>query len=166
MSENGIEQAERRVREMNMVARQFNEQGNKFMRQTRTPQFSGNSPSQNRQQTPSAPRTRFETMGNNSPAQPTQQTRQAQQMQTVQQSVTYNGGAGRQTNVPKTQVREPEPVRIPEAKEPPRESSPADTLLSGLNIDGEKLLILLIICLLIKEKADTKLILALGYLLM
>ncbi len=143
VSENGIEQAEKRVREMNMMARQFNEQGNRFMRQTRNPP-------QNRQSSP-PPQPRFEAVGNKPP---------------VQQSVTYNGGAGRRTNISQTPVNEPEPVRVPEAKEPPREESSADTLFSGLNIDGEKLLILLLICLLIKEKADIKLILALGYLLM
>lgn len=39
-------------------------------------------------------------------------------------------------------------------------------LLSDLNLDGEKLMIILIMYLLIKEKADIKLILALGYLLL
>ena len=38
------------------------------------------------------------------------------------------------------------------------------SFLSDLNLDGEKLMIILIMYLLIKEKADIKLILALGYL--
>ena len=40
------------------------------------------------------------------------------------------------------------------------------SFLSDLNLDGEKLMIILIMYLLIKEKADIKLILALGYLLL
>lgn len=39
------------------------------------------------------------------------------------------------------------------------------SFLTDLNLDGEKLMIILIMYLLIKEKADIKLILALGYLL-
>ncbi len=57
-------------------------------------------------------------------------------------------------------------------KPPPQKSrthdpnSTAGELTDGLlNIDGEKLLIILIMILLIKEKADMKLIVALGYLL-
>jgi hypothetical protein len=40
------------------------------------------------------------------------------------------------------------------------------SFLSDLNLDGEKLMIILIMYLLIKERADIKLILALGYLLL
>lgn len=49
----------------------------------------------------------------------------------------------------------------------PKKTSPAQTApLQGFVMDNEKLLILLIIYLLIKEKADIKLIAALGYLLL
>ncbi len=49
----------------------------------------------------------------------------------------------------------------------PRKTSPLQpTTLQSFGMDNEKLLILLIIYLLIKEKADIKLIAALGYLLL
>lgn len=147
MSENGITQAERRVREMNMMARQFNEQGNRFMQQAqsaRQMQMPQNA-SPRGQQT-----ARFEPMGQNG---------------------TYNAAAVGAGNGTRVRTVNAAPVRDnapTEPKDVQREVSPADinSLFSGFNMDGEKLMIILIMYILIKEKADIKLILALGYLLL
>ncbi len=137
MSENGILQAEQRVREMNMMARQYTEQGNRFIQQGQNTRTA--SRPQNQQQT------RFEPVRRG------------------------GGGPAGQNAVP---AHKPEPVHIPEQppSDPPRvqkgQSADINALFSDFNMDGEKLMIMLIMYLLIKEKADIKLILALGYLLL
>lgn len=141
MSEQGLLQAEQRVREMNRVTRQYTEQGNRFMQQNM----------RNNQ-------TRFEQVrpDNNTYSKdrneaPRQQNRQV--TQTVQ------------TPQP---VRQEPPVQSITGQNRPMERPQTSSLpfLSDLNLDGEKLMIILIMYLLIKEKADIKLILALGYLLL
>lgn len=136
MSEQGLLQAEQRVREMNRVTSRYTEQGNRFMQQNM----------RNNQ-------TRFEqvrpdnnTYGKDKIGIPRQQNRQV--MQTIQ--------------TPQSVQQEP-PVQNRPAETPRTASLP---FLSDLNLDGEKLMIILIMYLLIKEKADIKLILALGYLLL
>lgn len=144
MSEQGLLQAEQRVREMNRVTRQYTEQGNRFMQQNM----------QNMRNN----QTRFEQVrpDNNTYVKdrntmPRQQSRQAAQT-----------------------VQTPQPLHIePPVQEISGQNRPAEkaqtaglSFLSDLNLDGEKLMIILIMYLLIKEKADIKLILALGYLLL
>lgn len=150
MSENGITQAEQRVREMNVMARQYTEQGNRFMRQ-------------NTQSAPSRPQqqTRFEPVNSES-------------RRGTYGSSSQSRGENR-GNVPRTQGSFPEQKRSPE---PPRRENTAvqknpvsagadiTSLFSGFGMDGEKLMIMLIMYILIKEKADLKLILALGYLIL
>ena len=136
MSEQGLLQAEQRVREMNRMTRQYAEQGNRFLQQ-QMQQMRNN-------------QTRFEqvrpdnnTYGksrNGIPPQQKQQNRQT--MQAIQQE-------------PPVQNRSEEKLQTANL-----------SFLSDLNLDGEKLMIILIMYLLIKEKADIKLILALGYLLL
>lgn len=141
MSEQGLLQAEQRVREMNRVTSRYTEQGNRFMQQNM----------RNNQ-------TRFEQVrpDNNTYSKdrneaPRQQNRQV--TQTVQ------------TTQPVRQ--EPPAQSITGQNRPPERPQTASLpFLSDLNLDGEKLMIILIMYLLIKEKADIKLILALGYLLL
>ena len=152
MSEQGLAQAEHRVREMNRVTRQYAEQGNRFMQQ----QMLRTQNAQNRQngqnvQNPQNNQTRFERV--------------------VPENNTYGG----RQNAPKQNCAPQRPSDIP-AQNPPLAPEPAakereprrDQMPfgSGLQFDNEKLMILLILYLLIKEKADIKLILALGYLLL
>lgn len=145
MSENGILQAEQRVREMNRVARQYSEQGNRYLQQQSLQQNRRNQQGQNMRSAPASQRqqnmhTRFEPM-----------------RQDGQNDGTYNI---REKNDP------PEP---PAAENPPeRKSSRTDvfSILSDFKMDNEKLMIMLIMYILIKEKADIKLILSLGYLLL
>jgi len=148
VSENGIEQAEKRVREMNMAARQFNEQGNRFMRQAlQAQQIQQSRQTRQTQQAQYAqpsppPQPRFETVGNKPPAPPLQSRqneRPAQNTDTERQQSTYNGS---------------------------KETMDTGQFIPGFDLNGEKLMILLIMYLLIKEKADIKLILAMGYLLL
>lgn len=149
MSEHGLAQAEQRVREMNRVTRQYAEQGNRFMQQ----QMLRTQNTQNVQnvQSPQNNQTRFERV------------------------VPENPSGGRQ-NAQKQNCAPQRPSPVPAAQNPPpapeasakeRGAQRDRTLFGpGFQFDNEKLMILLILYLLIKEKADIKLILALGYLLL
>ncbi|MBD5146243.1 MAG: hypothetical protein HDT21_10120 [Ruminococcus sp.] len=148
MSEHGLAQAEQRVREMNIVTRQYAEQGNRFMQQQmlRTQNTQNQQNGQNGQN-PHNNQTRFERV--------------------VPENNTYGG----RQNTPKQNGAPQRPSGIPApAPQPPAEEHEPrkDQMLfgSGFQFDNEKLMILLILYLLIKEKADIKLILALGYLLL
>lgn len=93
--------------------------------------------------------------------------RMAQQY--VRQGNNYMNGAERQQVQPRFEPvrkpdRRPEPPNKPVQPVPqPPKQEPSRPLF---NLDNEKLLIILIMYLLIKEKADIKLIAALGYLLL
>lgn len=146
MSEHGLAQAEQRVREMNRVTRQYAEQGNRFMQQqmlkTQNAQNAQNM--QNNQ-------TRFERV--------------------VPENNTYGGrqNAPKQNGAPQKPSGIPAPAHQSAPEPPAKEREPhRDPQLFGsaFQFDNEKLMILLILYLLIKEKADIKLILALGYLLL
>ncbi|MDE7302797.1 MAG: hypothetical protein K2N60_05710 [Oscillospiraceae bacterium] len=140
MSEHGLAQAEQRVREMNRVTRQYAEQGNRFMQQQMP-----------RTQNPQNNQTRFERV--------------------VPENNTYGGrqNAPKQNGAPQrpsgTPAPAPQPAPEPLAKELEPRRDP-QLFGSAFQFDNEKLMILLILYLLIKEKADIKLILALGYLLL
>ncbi|MDE6599779.1 MAG: hypothetical protein K2K34_06840 [Oscillospiraceae bacterium] len=149
MSEHGLAQAEQRVREMNRVTRQYAEQGNRFMQQ----QMPRTQNSQNAQnvQNPQNNQTRFERV--------------------VPENNTYGGrqNAPKQNGTPQRPSGIPAPAPQPAPEPPAKEREPRrDPQLFGsaFQFDNEKLMILLILYLLIKEKADIKLILALGYLLL
>lgn len=170
MSENGIMQAEQRVREMNMMARQFNEQGNRFMQQRQTAQ-----PVQSAQSArPMQPLRNAQAASRGTSPQRQQTTRfEPVEPNAGRQVGTYNpAGKGGNFSSPRFEntkpVRSPDPPAPPEPRNVPRESPPADlsSLFSGFSMDGEKLMIMLMMYLLIKEKADIKIILALGYLLL
>ncbi len=149
MSEQGLAQAEHRVREMNRVTRQYAEQGNRFLQQqmlrTQNAQNQQNVQGQQNNQT------RFERV--------------------VPENNTYGG----RQNTPKQNCAPQRPSGIPAQNPPLAPDPPAKEretrgdrtpFGSGFQFDNEKLMILLILYLLIKEKADIKLILALGYLLL
>ena len=108
MTDNGISQAENRVKEMEKAARRYIEQSNRYM---------------NRQPKQNVPVTRFETMTASSPP-------------------------------PAAERQPPKPQKA-------ASSSPA-----GEKIDTEKLLLIALIAFFLKEKADMKLIAALGYILL
>lgn len=141
MSEQGLLQAEQRVREMNRVTSRYTEQGNRFMQQNM----------RNNQ-------TRFEQVRpDNNTYGRDKNSIQRQQNRQVTQTV--------QTAQPERQ--EPPVQSITgQNRSPERPQTASLPFLSDLNLDGEKLMIILIMYLLIKEKADIKLILALGYLLL
>lgn len=155
MSENGIMQAEQRVREMNMMARQYTEQGNRFMRQN-----TQSTPSRVQQQTRFEPMEREGRRGTyGSSAQPRNENRGS--------SPRGHNSLPEQKHFPEQSRPEP-PQREYTAVQKNSVNAPTDiaTLLSGFGMDGEKLMIMLIMYILIKEKADLKLILALGYLIL
>lgn len=156
MSEHGLAQAEQRVREMNRVTRQYAEQGNRFMQQqmlrTQNTQNAQNVQNIQNVQSPQNNQTRFERV--------------------VPESNTYGGRQNapkqncapqRQPAVPAAQNPPPAPEALAKDREP-RKNPPI--FGASFQFDNEKLMILLILYLLIKEKADIKLILALGYLLL
>lgn len=158
MSEHGLAQAEQRVREMNRVTRQYAEQGNRFMQQqmlrTQNSQNAQNVQNVQNVQNPQNPQnnqTRFERVV------PENNTYGGRQNTPKQ-----NGTPQRPSGIP---APAPQPAPEPPAKErePRRDQTPFG---SAFQFDNEKLMILLILYLLIKEKADIKLILALGYLLL
>lgn len=65
------------------------------------------------------------------------------------------------------QERSKNAIEIPkEPPMPPSQSDPLGNLLSGLSISGDRLLIIVMLILLYKNKADIKLLLALAYLLL
>ena len=137
MSENGIREAEQRVREMNRMTRQYAEQGNRYLQNVRT------------QQQPQQPRNvqraaRFEPAAPSGPQNGQGDLTQNKSPQAVPQNTQSN-------NVPNLYKKE---------------IHKSGTAFPDLNIDNEKLMILLLMYLLMREKADVKLILALGYLLL
>lgn len=187
MSENGIKEAEQRVREMNRMTQQYSEQGNRYLQSMMNAQ--------------NARQTRFEP----APPHPQQNIGQGShggfpanhtgnQQQNRQRNMQHNGNpnmqqnfrnnncpprgdpAGERRNLPHNNSRGNSPARnilppLPEEhfhneihKNTGNQSSFPG--FPDLIADNEKLMILLLIYLLMKEKADIKLILALGYLLL
>ena len=160
MTNDGIRQAEQRVREMNRMAQQYSERGNSFMRQMQgngvqngvknqntSNNFVPNNFAANRQNGVAQQQPRFEQV-----SRPVQNNRSTPQQRSVSQN-----------NMQKNDRR-----NVPNEKNLPK-GEIKDAAFSGqpvFNIDNEKLMILLIMYILIKEKADMKLILSLGYLLL
>ncbi len=141
MSENGIREAEQRVREMNRVTRQYAEQGNRYLQNIRTPPHSSTQqqPPRNVQRA-----ARFEPAVKAEP--------QSGQGGTAQNNSSQNVAPNTQSNNNHNLYNKEIHNNVP--------------MLPDLKIDNEKLMILLLMYLLMREKADIKLILALGYLLL
>lgn len=135
-----ISQAENRVKEMNRMTRQLLEQSNRTLRQNAPQNMQRDPPPQSRPGMPySNTGTRFEQM--NRPP---------------------RNGYGQRAGPPPSSPPPP-PNKSPCENTPaPKQENGFAGLFSG---DGDTALIILIIVLLMKEKADMKLILALGYLL-
>lgn len=136
MSENGIREAEHRVREMNRMTRQYSEQGNRYLQNIRTPQ----TPRQNVQRS-----ARFE------PAAQKQNVPRGQDnvtQQSAAQTISQNTERNNSNNIYKQEIHK------------------SGAIFPDLKFDNEKLMILLLMYLLMRENADIKLILALGYLLL
>lgn len=196
MSEQGLIQAERRVREMNRVTRQYTEQGNRFMQQfqqARQGQQMQNMRSNQTRFEQVVPNNTYDHNGDNGnkAANGINSTGGAGGAQSPQNPQGQNGGQRRgphnARNAQATQTAQnfqnQQAVRFEAAPQNtggrnyPAENAPVRnrsqgnstagmlSFLSDMNLDGEKLMIILIMYLLIKEKADIKLILALGYLL-
>lgn len=163
MTNDSIRQAEQRVREMNRMAQQYSERGNSFMRQ-----MQGNgvqNGAQNKNASNNFVPNNFAANRQNGVAQ--QQPRFEQVSRPVQ-----NNGQGRSTpqqrSVSQNNMQKNDRRNVPNEKNLPK-GGIKDAVFSGqpvFNIDNEKLMILLIMYILIKEKADMKLILSLGYLLL
>lgn len=199
MSEQGLIQAERRVREMNRVTRQYTEQGNRFMQQlqqmqnmrnnqTRFEQVVPNNNTYNHNNGINGINSTGGTIGAQSPKNPQRQNggqrqqnmrsphnaqaaQSAQSAQSAQAVQTAQNFQGQQTVRFETAAHNSSGRNYPAGNAPMWNPSSGNSMagmlsfLSDMNLDGEKLMIILIMYLLIKEKADIKLILALGYLL-
>lgn len=190
MSENGIQEAEQRVREMNIMTQQYSEQGNRYL--------------QNMRNMPNSRQTRFE------PAEPYPRVKNGQddfrgnrmvnqqQVRNDQRSFQNNPGnfQNDHRNFQNNHRNGQGSFQNRQGNSPNRQSPHAvsgnnrafsDSHAGGnhshhdihnsaqvqhsmgfpdLIADNEKLMILLLIYLLMKEKADIKLILALGYILL
>ncbi|MGN0675375.1 MAG: hypothetical protein ACI4KG_06465 [Oscillospiraceae bacterium] len=142
MNNNSIQQAEQRVKEMNRMTRQYAEQGNRFMRQTQ------NNYSAKQQQPRFEPVRRENTYGSHN-----------------SQNISY-GQLPPQMSAERAARSVPQQKNIPQQKNTPKTQESFFPDLSNIKLDNEKLMILLIMYILIKEKADIKLILALGYLIL
>lgn len=151
---NTVERAEQRVREMDRVTRQFSEQGNRYMRQ----------------------------MQNMQNVQRTQNMRNVRDVTPVPDggetvhSIPRTGRNGtrfepveRKREAPKSPQAEKAAEALKNAEKAVPQSGNGKSLkqtLQNQGIDGEKLLLIALMYLLITENADIKLILAIGYLIL
>lgn len=142
---NTVERAEQRVREMDRVTRQFSEQGNRYMQQMMN-------------------------------------TRRTQNMRNIRDAVPVpEQENGAHNNVPRagkngTRFEPVERKRDEPKKEVPKSTEKPVPKIGTANtsvhnsqpagIDGEKLLLIALMYLLLAENADIKLILAIGYLIL
>ena len=152
--DNGIMEAEQRVREMNRVTRQYSEQGNRFLRSMREPPQAGQ-PRQVRFE-PAAPAPIQEKRGqDNTPA-------AGQRMRNRQNSPPSTAAKAANAAHPPENI----PPAVLENKNRSNVHNSGPMMFPDLTADSEKLILLLLMYLLIREKADIKLLLALGYLLL
>lgn len=152
--DNGIMEAEQRVREMNRVTRQYSEQGNRFLRSMREPPQAGQ-PRQVRFE-PAAPAPIQEKRGQDNTSAAGQRVRNRQNSPPSTAAKTANA-AHPPENIPPA---------VPENKNRSNIHNSGPMMFPDLTADSEKLMLLLLMYLLIREKADIKLLLALGYLLL
>lgn len=168
---NTVERAEQRVREMDRVTRQFSEQGNRYMRDM-----------QNRRNVSAVPR-EAQNVHNAKPEKKNagrQSNTNENMLANMQTNLQANRQSRRQIGNMSTRF---EPVErkneIAEEKALPKREekniaekgngrAAGNNLQSfrGTGIDGERLLLIALMYLLITENADIKLILAIGYLIL
>lgn len=152
MSDDGILKAEQRVREMNRMAQQYSEQGNRYLQNMKNPQ-------NNRQ-------TRFEPVRGQT-GQGVHGSRAPERQDKQRQNSSSRSDLRRNEEPPQESPRQ-ESITQEKAKKTPAEKEGYSQMIgiAGPSADSDGLLILIMIYLLMKEKADIKLILALAYLLM
>lgn len=148
---NTVERAEQRVREMDRLTRQFSEQGNRYMRNM-----------QNMRSRNTANAVTVETVPDsrdgvhNNPQVRGQVSKTGTRFEPVE----------RKREVPQKETKTETPKR--EEKTVPKNITQraVGRSLQNQGIDGEKLLLIALMYLLITENADIKLILAIGYLIL
>lgn len=141
---NTVERAEQRVREMDRVTRQFSEQGNRYMRQMQNMRSRGTVNTVTVEPVPdsgkSLPQLRLQSGKNGTRFEPVE----------------------RKRDVPKKEAPKSTEKPVPKSS---TQNTPVRNLQHA-GIDGEKLLLIALMYLLIAENADIKLILAIGYLIL
>lgn len=145
---NSVERAEQRVREMDRVTRQLSEQGNRYMRDM-----------QNRRTANAVPRENQNI--HNAPHTPPR--RQIGNMSTRFEPVERERDVPKILQAEKTEEM-PKREEKPDLQKAAHRTAPRSTPNQG--IDGEKLLLIALMYLLMTENADIKLILAIGYLIL
>lgn len=145
---NTVERAEQRKREMDRVTREFSEQGNRYMQQMNARH---NQNMRNVRDAVPVPE-RENSVHNNVPRSSKGGTR----FEPVE----------RKRNVPRTENAAESPPKKENAVPPSRVQRTAGRNPQNTGIDGEKILLMALMYLLIAENADIKLILAIGYLIL
>lgn len=164
--------AERRVKEMNLLAQQYLEQGNRYMKNRMAqPRFEPAAPSDLISQNILPENLQQSNQQNNFVH--NQKNIHSNNLQTEiqpdlrQNNIRHNQQNIQQNNLPHNQHNfQPPPPPPPEpCNNMPVNEHKSGGFLSICGLNDEKLIIMLILVLLVNEKADIKIILALGYLL-
>lgn len=173
-SNKSITMAEKRVGEMNKLTQGFLEQSNRCLRQMEQPQFAQDKQFQNR---PSAPPR--QNMPQNVPNRNNTVQNSMPNSQLQRQNVPFRNNSPR--NMQRNAPNQPQKPRFeavgngrqsppqhfipPPRPEPPSREPNKQSSLLPIPIDPDTALIAALAAVLVKEKADTKLILALLYIL-
>ncbi len=142
---NSVERAEQRVREMDRVTRQLSEQGNRYMRDMQNRRTANAVPRENQNIHNAPPRRQIGNMGTR--FEPVEKERNVPQISQAEKAA----------ELPKHEEK-------PAPQKAAQRSAPRSAPNQG--IDGEKLLLIALMYLLMTENADIKLILAIGYLIL
>lgn len=170
MPNEGILKAEQRVREMNRVTQQYAEQGSRYMRNMRQRNANRQSspvPDSGTRFEPAVPPLKNSGQVAGQPPANGSPIRGETDRQNGSSRDTRNMHKNMQEHRDTRNNRQPQNMNVPAA--PPRcEKDTADPsdIFSGLGIDSEQLMLIALMYLLIREKADLKIILALGYLIL
>lgn len=174
MQDDDIRKAEKRVMEMNRMTKQLAEQGSRYIQNNgndrRRSAFSL-SETETRFE-PVTPQTVRQADITNQNAEMNRNTRQNSSFQRNSNQNRNNGGQVRQNRrsaPPPKAVTPPLPLPEPVPKPPAPHAEGrggAAEIFPSLGLDSEQLLLIALIYLLIREKADFKLIAALGYILL
>lgn len=148
---NTVERAEQRVREMDRLTRQFSEQGNRYMRNMQ------NMRSRNTENAVTVETVPDSGNGvHNTPQARGQVSKTGTRFEPVE----------RKKEVPKKETKTETPKSTEKAVPQNSTQRAGGRSLQNQGIDGEKLLLIALMYLLITENADIKLILAIGYLIL
>jgi hypothetical protein len=186
MGKNEFDKAENRMRELDLLMRQYNDIGNQYIQGDK-----------DRDQPPRRPQQQPQPQRRPQQPQQPQAERQTGQTQNIRADYAeavknfnrnktkvmpprfenMNKGRGQQPGKPaeKKNINDGSGGESSYSSPPPAPAAPLnaafgapgiDGLLSGFNVDDEKLTVIFLIFLLIKSNADIKLVLALAYLLL